>query len=215
MIRVAARVRQQDVLGRLNRLKDRLRNGPEKDTMFKQWSARYLTYLRRRFDRNSKGGGDWAPLSQRTIAGRRYKGGKTIGGARRGALARLRRARSAKTATKDVRRLKRIAAAAASVAILRDTGTLFRAFLAGQPGNVVRRSGDNALEVGIGGASPDAGRKGKKPVTIGQLAVWHHYGVPANNLPARPLVVPPDEDTRAAMKEDARRAVEASIRNSK
>ncbi len=45
-------------------------NGPVRKA-FKQWGARYRSFLRERFDKYSKGGGDWAPLSPKTIARRR------------------------------------------------------------------------------------------------------------------------------------------------
>lgn len=37
----------------------------------KQWAVRYRSFVQERFDTFSKGGGDWPPLSPRTIAGRR------------------------------------------------------------------------------------------------------------------------------------------------
>lgn len=43
----------------------------------KQWAVRYRSFVRERFDKFSKGGGDWKPLSKRTLAGRRK--GKGVG----------------------------------------------------------------------------------------------------------------------------------------
>ena len=45
-------------------------NGPVRKS-FKQWAARYRSFLRERFDKYSKGGGDWAPLKDSTIKRRR------------------------------------------------------------------------------------------------------------------------------------------------
>lgn len=39
--------------------------------MFKQWSGRYEGFTRRRFKKNSRGGGEWPPLAASTIARRR------------------------------------------------------------------------------------------------------------------------------------------------
>lgn len=43
----------------------------------KQWAVRYRSFVRERFDKFSKGGGNWRPLSKRTLAGRRK--GKGVG----------------------------------------------------------------------------------------------------------------------------------------
>jgi len=45
---------------------------------FKRWALRYRTFLRRRFDRFSKGGGTWAPLAVRTIAARLARQKKSV-----------------------------------------------------------------------------------------------------------------------------------------
>lgn len=42
-------------------------NGPVRRAM-RQWSHRYKTFIRRRYSRFSRGGGDWPPLSPITIA---------------------------------------------------------------------------------------------------------------------------------------------------
>lgn len=156
------------------------RKSPAADQWRKAATTAYLEYARKEFVSNSKGGGSWPPLADSTVSGRRYQRGKTIGGARRGALARARRAKSARSATGIVRTLERVAKAAGSVAILRDTGTLFRSLLQGAPGNLVRavRGG---VEVGIGG-----GRHPGGGMSLGQLAYIHHFGKGHN--PARRIV---------------------------
>jgi hypothetical protein len=49
--------------------------GPVRD-MLVQWATRYRAFIQRRFDRYSKGGGDWPSLATSTIAGRRKGKGK-------------------------------------------------------------------------------------------------------------------------------------------
>lgn len=56
--------------------------GPIDDAL-KQWAARYRGFAQRRFDKYSKRGGDWPPLSDRTLAMRR--GSKIPGRGRRSA----------------------------------------------------------------------------------------------------------------------------------
>lgn len=52
--------------------------GPIRACM-KQWAARYRSWAQERFTKFSRGGGDWPPLSPRTIAGRRKgKGGGLV-----------------------------------------------------------------------------------------------------------------------------------------
>lgn len=66
-----AKVRLDD--GNLNRLMRSLRSGMRNlsfsgpfGAMFKQWGARYLAEQRRRYNKNSRGGGDWPPLAEST-----------------------------------------------------------------------------------------------------------------------------------------------------
>lgn len=47
--------------------------GTEFQGCLKRWALRYRTYVRRRFDRFSKGGGNWAPLALSTIIARHRK----------------------------------------------------------------------------------------------------------------------------------------------
>ena len=49
--------------------------GPVTD-MVKQWGARYLTFIRRRYVRYSRGGGDWKPLAPSTV--RKRRGGRAM-----------------------------------------------------------------------------------------------------------------------------------------
>ena len=54
--------------------------GPLNDVV-KKWAIRYRSFVQRRFDKYSRGGGDWPSLSPSTIAGRRRgtgQGGPSI-----------------------------------------------------------------------------------------------------------------------------------------
>lgn len=60
-------------------------SGPVKKAL-KQWVAIYRAFVQERFDKYSKGGGDWPPLSPKTIAARR-KARKKKKGRRAGRIA--------------------------------------------------------------------------------------------------------------------------------
>lgn len=198
-------------------------------TVTKQWASRWMTYIRRRFDRNSKGGGDWAPLKQSTIDRRRYSKGGRIGPARRSAAqgyseasrARIaaQRAMNAATTPKERKAARaafvragkklssakakrdRVKAAGESAAILRDTGTLFRATSEGAPGNLFAPSGVKGFRAGFMPTKHPSG----KP-TLSQIAAWHNKGAPGK-YPARPILVPPDQVLGQQMMGDLDRAL--------
>lgn len=46
------------------------------DSMYKKWGARYLAFTRRRFVKFSRGGGNWAPLDEKTVKQRRKGRGR-------------------------------------------------------------------------------------------------------------------------------------------
>lgn len=159
------------------------------DAMFRQWGKRYLTFTRRRFVAQSRGGGEWRPLAPSTIKARR--GGKR------------RRTRSPRARTKTT---TRGSATAATVAILRDTGTLFKALTIGLPGNLFQRIKDG-IKVGFGGPARHPGGK----ATIRDIAVFHNEG---KGVPKRQILVRPDSALIAAMMRDAQRAVQRMGRRS-
>lgn len=66
-------------LNRFGREVRRSFGGGPIDAMYKKWGARYLAFVRRRFVKFSRGGGDWAPLDPQTVKRRRK--GKGRGGA--------------------------------------------------------------------------------------------------------------------------------------
>lgn len=149
--------------------------------LLKLMAARYRAFLLRRFNTNSRGGGDWPPLAESTK--RRRRKGKPI------------RRTNAEQVSIEKHFQKQ--------AILVDTGIL-RSGL-----NVIPTSASfekisvaaNRADVEVGfssgihppkknpdGTTPDS----KKPITITKLAYIHHFGCKERNLPARPILVPPD-----------------------
>jgi hypothetical protein len=183
----------------LRRLARNAGSGTPLDAAYKQWGKIASSYWQRRFDRYSKGGGDWAALAQSTIAARR-KGNK---GARsrtkvksslvKGARSSLMRTRSGKLTN-----------AGGTFSILRDTNMLFKAFLVGQPGNWIKRI-PGGIEAGVGGDN-----KNGKTLTIGRLAEIHQGGTV--HIPARPMVVRPDAKTLRQMSNVAKVAFRRMIR---
>lgn len=105
-------------------------NGPVRRAM-REWAARYRSFAQLRFDRFSKGGGDWAPLKESTKRRRRK--------ARKGRL---------KGATR-------------TFSILRDTGLMFQALNPTwdrKPG-ALQQDISFGVRVGYGGASKHPGGK--------------------------------------------------------
>lgn len=91
-----------------------------------------------------------------------------------------------------------------NVAILRDTGTLFRALnpvFGGNPG-AVESIHDWGVEVGYGGG---AVHPSTKTTTIADIANFHQTG--AGFLPERKIIVPPDRATRQGMAQDMEKAM--------
>lgn len=105
-------------------------NGPVRRAM-RQWAARYRGFAQSRFDRYSKGGGDWPPLAAST---------------------RQRRRKARKGRTKG---------AARSFSLLRDTGLLFAALnpvWSRKPG-ALQKDIPFGVRVGYGGPSKHPGGK--------------------------------------------------------
>lgn len=207
--------------------------GPVAD-MRKQWAKRYEGFVRTRFNANSRGAGDgsWPPLALSTIVARERKGGKNLKrikgkmidgkavyDSRTGTVSLARNTRHNEgpdlggfrfgrlqgaivKSTKSGRGFGKLVGIA--VAILKDTGLLFNALLAGQPGNRINQI-PGGIEIGFSNF-PHATGKGKNP-TIANLASWHHFGVPKNHLPARTILVAPNAETQTGMADDARRCI--------
>lgn len=162
------------------------RRGPFGD-MWVQIGVRYLTFVRRRYVRESQGGGDWPPLARSTILGRRS----------RRQSSRRRKRRSAEQIAKTV----------ASAKILRDTGTLLGALSVGNRGNRFDRE-KGGIIVGFSKRQRHEG-EGRRGLSIGRLAEIHNMGQGRN--PQRAILVRPDQATAAAINRLAQRAVNRSI----
>lgn len=91
--------------------------------------------------------------------------------------------------------------------MLRDTSTMFGGLTVGAKGNITKRI-KNGVRFGFGGN--DRHPEGK--LTIARLANIHHGGSRRRNIPARPIIVGPDGQTRRGMLQDARRAFLASAK---
>lgn len=153
--------------------------------MLKQWAARYRSFAQERFDKYSRGNGDWAPLALSTIKGRR-KGKK-----------------SKKTTTARDTKNGTLVVVPGSYSILRDTGLLFNALapeFKNAPGQF-EKEGDLSIDVGFGGPAAH----GNGILTVADIAAIHQVG--GKNLPARPIIVKPSDAVVSAMTGDARRAI--------
>lgn len=220
------------LLAGLQSLADGTTTGGPFANMLTQWGSRISAFERRRFDRFSKGGGDWKPLALSTVRHRAAAGNPSktnpfalLGGKKDGTGARSSLAR-------DTKRKGRLVSAGRTVSVLRDTGTLMGGLDIGKPGNVYRRV-RGGVEFGIEGG-PKAQKhitvkkvtrtkKGKTKVgktavrglassgkvTIGQVAAFHQFG--GKNLPKRVIVAPPDQATLDALARDAVIAVGRSM----
>lgn len=200
-----------------------------------QWAKRYEAFARKRFNANSRGGGDgtWPPLALTTLERRRQgpnaartKGkvvdGKHVFDPRAGYISlgrdtKIGRSRVYRNGELDLNRPEQLVGAiffkkngdafAVSANILKDTGILFNALTIGQMGNRVQ-----AIPFGVRYGfteAPHPPRKGSKKskLTIARLASIHHNGNPARHLPRRTILVQPDAQTLRGMANDYARAV--------
>ena len=163
--------------------------------ILKIWAERMRAFWDRRFVRASRGDGTWAPLKPATVHRRRK--GRSINPKKSEQVS--------------------IAKHFDKARILIDTGLLRGALNPKQvsPGAFEKVSvvGKNAtLTLGFGGEAqhnaPSKKRKKKSgtkksPITISQLAAIHHFGNVKRGLPARPLIVEPDEATRKRLEKIA------------
>lgn len=143
--------------------------------MFRLWGTRYLSDTRRRFQINSRGGGDWESLAPSTIQARRA-----------GRTARKRR---------TGRGYRKTGPAASSVAILRDTNTLFGALSIGGRGNLFKYL-CYGVRVGFDGKvkHEEGGR-----ASIRDIAIFHQKG--EGSLPKREILHWSDDTFRRFMRQ--------------
>ena len=189
-------------LGALRKFEKELRGdlrgvgrGPIRDALL-QWGVRYRSFAQERFDRFSKGGGDWKPLSKSTLHARRRKGFKVY-----------RRNKAGKRVRRGVRRGAK-SEVGQRPAILRDTGSLFNALepqAIGKPGALQQRI-PYGIRVGFGGpAKPRAMRGKKSKATIAEIASYHQKG--SGRLPKREIIVDPPRQVTERMADDMERAL--------
>lgn len=141
--------------------------GPFWDNIRTRWAKRLSVFHMRRFQKNSAGGGDWAPLAASTRRAKAYKGRHT----------KWRK-------TGETRRTKMMGWK--SAILVDKLGSLKKALALGAMGNL-----DKALRYGVRygiGGGPQHGRG----ITIGELAAIHQEGNPGGHLPARTLITEPD-----------------------
>jgi hypothetical protein len=163
-------------------------SGPIGDA-FVAWGKIYRTAMRRRFMRLARGGGEWPPLKYATIIRRRH--GKK-GRYKRGAAA--------------YKRAK--ASGGGNVSTLIDTGVLVATLdpvFRGEGSGQIQKSIVGGVMVGIGGPA----QKHEGSITVGALAEIHHLGL--GNVPARPILVDPDDSVKQIMA----RALELGINKAK
>jgi len=158
-------------------LADPSASGPVRDAIF-AWGEFYRSWAKLRFSKQSRGGGEWPPLSPATIRGRRKGKGKKLKVKRRGG------------------KTEEMSVGQGTVRILYDTGTLIGALdpkLNVESGGV-QENIPFGITVGYGGSS----KHEKFPNTIAGLAAIHQAG--NEKLPARPIIVTPPDDANCIRK---------------
>lgn len=166
-------------------------------SVYNQWGTRYLTWTRRRFKKNSKGGGEWPPLSPVTLTYRRVIGSpltRTKGGRKR--------SKKAKAKFKE-----KFSGAAKKAKILIDTGVLFKSLTEGAKGNLFQKL-NRGIRVGFSNTKVHKGRS----FTIRQLAMWHQVGSHVTNLPARPILHNPDSKFKIQMVQSLAKGIRKIIK---
>lgn len=141
-------------------------SGPIRKTMLHQIGVVYLAFVKRRYVKFSRGGGNWKPLAKSTVSRRRKPSGRT--------------ARSKVNQKKT----------GGKAAILRDTGTLVAALSVGGRGNLFKHI-PNGVKVGFrGGVKHPSGK-----ATIAEVAAFHNVGGRGGKPPKRPILVEPNAQT--------------------
>lgn len=164
------------------------------EAMFNKWAKRYEAFTRRRYNQNAAGGGDWAPLALSTIKAR-------TGGKGKNPYTKARGAQSQRTFLARNTRRGTLVASPRSYQILKDTGVLFGSLTIGGRNNVTNREPGRII-YGIGGS-------GERQM----IALAHQRGVPSKGIPARPILVYPNQQTLRGMQRDATVAIQNMIRS--
>lgn len=164
-------------------------NGPVAKAI-RQWGFRYRSWAQERFDKFSKGGGDWPDLAESTKRARRQGKGKK------------QKIRKAKTTGKTDRRFKKVNVSG-TFSILRDIGLLFAVVsptFSGQPGALEQKI-PFGIRIGFGGPSAH----GSSKATIADIASYHQAG--KGHLPKREIIVAPPAHVTVQMSGDMERAL--------
>jgi len=213
-------------------------NGPGPFTDMKtQWVHIYQNAALRHFDRASRGGSDWAPLTLATILSRKAaKGPGTRGQQRAAARSQLRGVRDMKAArasgaTLSIRNRQQVknnikaALHNERSAAKRTTLKNKIAALSGHAGVVILKDTGalrNALVIGQAGSVITRGRAsitfGFAPVphvggsaTLAEIAGWHNTG--AGHNPKRTILIAPDASTVRQMVAATQAATDKVIAN--
>ena len=206
----------------------------------RQWAAIYRAFLRERFDRFSRGGGEWKALAESTILARRAKGGGTrrqkAGKARkaiaRAGQSRLRAGRRLETLmskgqgygekadklrSQIDRASQRIARARRTVEEMPTMAGISILRDKGLLFNVTAPAFTGApgqiqedIPMGIRVGFGGPARYPDGTATIADIASFHQDGGP--HLPQRTIVVPPDNPTYARMGTTMERALDLLAR---
>jgi hypothetical protein len=171
---------------------------PLRDAM-RKWAARYMGFIRRRFVTYSRGGGNWKPLAPTTVQRRATKTQAQRRKLDKRVQKIMRTTRVDDKGAGTFEAIRRNLISSTPIAILIDVGRMRDALALGGPGNVVQDI-DAGVRCGIGDAPSAAAG-----LTVGQLARIHHAG--SGRIPARPIIVPPDEATLSGMRRDVDQAM--------
>lgn len=190
--------------------------GPLGDWIGKKVPARYSAFVRRRYDQFSKGGGNWQPLADSTIAQRRtgkgtrtsrtgQKVSKTRGTEYTRLSGQLRtQIRQRKDVSKTLAKMQALVQGPAS--ILRDTGTLFNALQVNAANNLTQRIPNGV----IFGFKP-APHPSEGGASIQDIAHYHNAG---QGVPKRVILAVADAGTVAAMNLDLKNAMQQTLAQS-
>jgi hypothetical protein len=165
------------------------KTGPMRDA-YVQAAARYLTFIRRRFNELSRSGGssEWPDLALSTKVARLR--------ARKGSRAKLKRmVKAIPTRRKLDKAVGSLELSGTRFSILRDTSVLFNSLTQGSPGNVSEPM-DDGIRVG----------------TIVNYATYHQNPTTPGRPPQRKILVPPDAATMEAIKRALRAGLTKALK---
>lgn len=153
------------------------RKAPQLAEMLQKWEARYSAFVLQRFERFSRGGGDWAPLAESTKKRRRRGAGR-----------------------RDLTRTSiLIDSGTMRNSIDFKASGPFEAWRYTYQGAYLWEMVGEGVELSLNGPAryPDG-------TSVADVIRFHDKGGP--RLPQRRIIVPPDEATLAAMTADAQQA---------